>query len=99
LKEVEPHSEDSHMLNKEGSIMISEEVMLMQTHFLIREVEEEAEVALSHVSHVGRMGTGHSSVQRKRRTLEKLTSQRVRGMMPSLKMQKAEDRLGCIKFS
>jgi hypothetical protein len=36
--------------------------MLTKILFLIPEVEEEAEVELSHVSHVGRMGTGHLSV-------------------------------------
>jgi hypothetical protein len=30
LKEVEPHSEDNHILNREGNIMINEEIMLMK---------------------------------------------------------------------
>jgi hypothetical protein len=89
LKEVEPHR-GSHMLNREGSIVISEEIMLMKTHFLVPEVEEEAEVELSHVLHVERMGTDHLSVQRKRRTLEKLTSQKLRGVM--LRMKTPESR-------
>jgi hypothetical protein len=44
LREVEPHSEDNHMLNKEDSIQRKREIMLMQTLFLIPEVGEEAEV-------------------------------------------------------
>ena len=36
LKEATPHSEDSKM--------ISEEIMLIQTHFLVLEVEVEEEV-------------------------------------------------------
>jgi hypothetical protein len=72
-KEVEPDSEDNPTLNREDNIMNREEIMLMQILFLILEVEEEEEVELSHVSHVERMGTGHLSVQRKRRILEKLT--------------------------
>jgi hypothetical protein len=50
------------MLNREDNIMSKKEIMLMQQLFLVPEVEEEAEVELSHVSHVGEMGTGHSSV-------------------------------------
>ena len=42
LKEVEPHSEDGHRLNKKDNIMNREEIMLMQTPFLVPEVEEEA---------------------------------------------------------
>jgi hypothetical protein len=48
--------------------MISEVIMLMQILFLVLEVEVEEEVELSHVLHVGKMDTSHSSVQRKRRT-------------------------------
>jgi hypothetical protein len=44
LREVEPHSEDSHMLNKEDNKMISGEIMLMQIHFHVLEVEVEEEV-------------------------------------------------------
>jgi hypothetical protein len=80
LREVEPHRK-GHTLNREGSIMNREEIMLTQTLFLIPEVKEEEEVESSHASHAGRMGTGHSSVQRKRRTLEKLTSPKRRSRM------------------
>ena len=77
LKEVEPHSR--------GSKMISKEIMLTLTHFLVPEVEEEAAEELSHVSHVERMGTSHSSVQRRRKMEEKLTSLKRRGMMLTMK--------------
>jgi hypothetical protein len=77
--------------------MISEDIMLMQTLFLILEVRVEEEEELSHVLHVGRMGTRHLSVQRRRRTLEKITSLRHRGVMLRKKMQTAEGHLGCIK--
>jgi hypothetical protein len=36
--------------------MRREEIILMQTLFLIPEIEEEEEVESSHVSHVGRIG-------------------------------------------
>jgi hypothetical protein len=85
-------------VEQRDSKMISEEIMLMQTLFLVLEVEVEEEEELSHVLHVGRMGTSHSSVQRRRRTEEKLTSLKRRGVMLRMKMQKWEDHLGCIKF-
>ena len=44
MREVEPHSEDSHMLNKEDNIMNKEEIMLMEILFLVPEVEKETEV-------------------------------------------------------
>jgi hypothetical protein len=84
LKEVEPHKE-GHTLNRKGNIMSREDIMLTQTLFLVLEVEEEEEVESSHVSHVEKMGIGHSSVQRKRRTLEKLTSPKHRSRMLRLK--------------
>jgi hypothetical protein len=43
LREVEPHRE-GHMLNREGSIMSREEIMLTTTLFLIPRAEEEEEV-------------------------------------------------------
>jgi hypothetical protein len=89
LKEVEPHSE-AHTLNNEDSIMSIAEDMLTTTLFLIPEVEEEEEVESSHVSHVGRMGISLMSVQRKKRTLEKLTSLKHRSGMLRPKTQKAE---------
>jgi hypothetical protein len=41
---VEVHSEGSNMLNREGSIMSREEIMLTTTLFLILEADEEEEV-------------------------------------------------------
>ena len=52
LKEVEPHSRGSNMLSRGGSKRISREDMLMPTHFLVPEAEEEAEEELSCASHV-----------------------------------------------
>jgi hypothetical protein len=79
------------MLNKEDSnIQRREEIMLTRTLFLVPEEKEEEEVESSHVSHVGRMGTGHLSVQRKIKMEEKLTSLRHRGRMLRSKIQKAE---------
>jgi hypothetical protein len=43
LREVEVHRE-GNMLNKEGSILSREEIMLIAILFLILEVEEEEEV-------------------------------------------------------
>jgi hypothetical protein len=80
--EVEVHSEAS-MLNNEGSIPNRAEDMQITMIFLVSEVEEEAEVESSRDSRVGRMGTSHLSVQRKRRTEAKLTSPRHRGEMLS----------------
>ena len=41
-KEAEPHK-GIHMLSREGNKMINEEIMLMQTLFLVLEVEVEGE--------------------------------------------------------
>ena len=57
LKEVEPHSKNNNMLSRGDSNLISEEIMLMQTLFLVPEVGKEAEEESSHVSHVERMDT------------------------------------------
>ena len=43
LKEAKPQR-GNHMLNREGNKMINEEIMLMQTLFLVLEVELEEEV-------------------------------------------------------
>jgi hypothetical protein len=88
-REMEPHSK-GHMSNKEGSIQSRVEDMLTKILFLVPEVEEEEEVESSHDSHAGRMGTNLMSVQRKRRTLEKLTSPRRRGGMLRPKMLREE---------
>jgi hypothetical protein len=91
LREVGPHR-GGHTSNRKGSIQSRAEDMLTTTLFLVLEVKEEEEVESSHASHVERMGTSHMSVQRKRRTSGKLTSQRRRGGMLRPKTQKAEDR-------
>jgi hypothetical protein len=62
---VEPHNKDNHKLNREDNKMISGEIMLMQTLFLVLEVEVEEEEELSHVLHVERTDTSHSSVQKR----------------------------------
>jgi hypothetical protein len=90
LREVEPHSEDNNMSNREDNIQRKREIMLTQILFLVPEVGEEVEVELSHDSHVERMDTGHLSVQRRRRIVEKLTSLKCRGVMLRMKTPKAE---------
>jgi hypothetical protein len=92
LKEVEPHSEDNNMLNRGDNIMRSEEIMLMQTLFLVPEVGEEAEVESSHVSHVERMDIKQLTVQTGKRMEEKLTSLKRRGVMLRMKTRKVEGR-------
>jgi hypothetical protein len=99
LKEVEPHNRGSNMLSRGGSIQSKVVGMLMPTHFLVPEVEEEAVEESSHVLHVERTDTKMLIVQTGKWTEEKLTSLRRRGVMLRQKMQTAEDRLGCIKFS
>jgi hypothetical protein len=86
---VEVHSE-AITLNNEGSIQNRGRIMLIITHFLVPEVEEEAEVESSHASRVERMDTSHLTVQIRRRMEEKLTSPRHRGEMLKQKMQKTE---------
>jgi hypothetical protein len=90
-KEVEPHRE-GHMLSSEDSNLNKEEDMLIMIDFLIPEVEEEEEVDSSHASHVERMGTSHSSVQRKGKKLEKLTSLRHIGEILRQNTLKVEGR-------
>jgi hypothetical protein len=92
LREVEPHNED-HILSKEDNIQNRAKDMLTTILFLIPEVGEEEEVESLHASHVERMGTSLMSVQRKRRTSEKLTSPKHRGKILRQMTQKAEDRL------
>jgi hypothetical protein len=65
--------------------MISKEDMLMPTHFLVPEVEEEVEEELSHVSRVVKTATKPWTVQRGKWTEEKLTSLRRRGVMLRMK--------------
>jgi hypothetical protein len=86
---VEVHSEAS-TLNSEGNIQNRAEDTLIITRFLVPEVEEEAEVELSHASRVERMETRKLTVQIGRRMEEKLTSLRHRGEMLKQKMQKTE---------
>jgi hypothetical protein len=63
--------------------------MLTATHFLVLEVEVEAEEELSHVLHVGKTDTKPLTVQTGKWTEEKLTSlRRSRGVM--LKMRTME---------
>ena len=84
LRDVEFH--------REGSIPNIKASMLMETFFLVPEVEEEEEVEYSHASHVEGMGTSLMSVQTKRRKVVKLTSPKHRGEMLRQKMLKVEDR-------
>jgi hypothetical protein len=63
---------------------------LIITHFLVPEVEEEAEVESSHASRVERMDTRQLNVQIGRRMEENLTSSRHRGEMLKQKTQKTE---------
>jgi hypothetical protein len=80
------------MLSRGDSIMNSEEIMLMQTLFLVPEVGEEAEVESSHVSHVERMDIKQLTVQTGKRMEEKLTSLKRRGVMLRMKTRKVEGR-------
>jgi hypothetical protein len=90
-KEVEVHNEGS-TLNNEGSKQNRAEDTLIITHFLVPEVEEEAEVESSHASHVERMDTKQLNLQIGKGIEEKLTSPRHRGEMMKQKTQKTEGR-------
>jgi hypothetical protein len=57
LREVVPHSRDNKILSRGGNKRISREDMLMPTHFLVPEAEEEAEEELSRASHVVKTDT------------------------------------------
>ena len=92
-REVEVHSEASP-LNSEGSIQNRVEDTLIITHFLIPEVEEEAEVESSHASHVERMDTMQLTIQIGRTMEEKLTSSRHRGELLKQKTQKTKKTEG-----
>jgi hypothetical protein len=99
LKEVEPRSRGSKILSRGDSDRISKEIMLMQIHFLVPEVEAEVEEELSHVSHVVKMDIRPWTIQRGRWTEEMLTSlKRSRGVMSRAKMLTAEGRWECIRF-
>jgi hypothetical protein len=78
------------MLTRGDNIMSREEIMMTQILFLVPEVGEEAEVELSHVSHVGRMDTRQFTVHIGKRMEEKLTSLKRRGVMWRMKTQKVE---------
>jgi hypothetical protein len=80
------------MLSREDNIQSRVAVMLMPTHFLVPEVEEEDEVESSHVLHVERMETRALTILTGNQIEEKLTSLRHRGVMLRQKMQIAEDR-------
>jgi hypothetical protein len=84
LREVEVH--------REGSIPNRKVSMLMETFFLVPEVEEEEEVEWLNASHVERMDTSLMNVQIRRKKVVKLTSPKHRGRMLRQKMLKVEDR-------
>ena len=73
------------MLSRGDSKLISKEITLTPTQFLVPEVEEEVEEELSHVLHVGKTVIKPWTVQRGRWTEEKLTSLRRRGVMSKMK--------------
>ena len=88
---MEVHSEVI-TLNSEGSRQNKAEDTLKQTHFLVPEVEEEAEVESSHASYVQRMDTRQLIFQIGGRMEENLTSSKHRGEMPRKKTQRTEGR-------
>jgi hypothetical protein len=79
-----------NMLSRGDNIQSRVAVMLMRTLFLVPEVGEEAEEESSHVLHVGRMDIKPLIVQTGKRTEEKLTSLRRRGVMLRMKTPKQE---------
>jgi hypothetical protein len=85
LKELEPHIRGINTLSRGGSKMINKEIMLMQTHLLVPEVEEEVEEESSHVLHVEKTDTRPLTIQTGSWTEENLTSQRRRGVMWRMK--------------
>ena len=98
LKEVEPHSRGSRILSRGGSDRISKGITLMPIHFLVPEVEEEAEEESSHALHVEKTVTKPWIVQRERWTEETLTLLRHRGVTWTAKMLTAEDRWERTRF-
>jgi hypothetical protein len=92
LKEVEPHSKGSKILSRGGRQRISKEDMLTPTHFLVPEVEEEAEEESSHVLHVVKTATKPLTVQTGRWTGEMLTSLRRRDVTWRMKTLGAGSR-------
>ena len=89
LREVEVHSEAS-TLNSEGCRQNKTEDTLTRTHFLVPEVEEEAEEESSHATYVERMGTKQLTIQTEKKMEEKLTSPRHKGELLKKKTQKTE---------
>jgi hypothetical protein len=75
-----------------GSKRISGEDMLMPTHFLVPEAEEEAEEELSHASHVVKTDTKPWTIQIGRWTEEILTSLRRRGRTWRMRTLEVENR-------
>jgi hypothetical protein len=63
---------------------------LTQTHFLVPEVEEEAEVESSHVTHAGKMDIRQLIVQIGRQIKDKLTLMRHKGELLKQRTQKME---------
>ena len=87
---MDPHSKDNNMLSQGDNIQSRVVNMSMQTLFLMPEVGEEAEEESSHVLHVGRMDIKPLTVQTGKRTEEKLTSLRRRGMMLRMRTPEVE---------
>ena len=79
LRKEEPHSKGSKILSRGGSKMTSREDMLTRIHFLVPEVEEEAEEELSHVLRVEKTDIKLWTIQTGRWTKETPKSLRRRG--------------------